>query len=470
MILNDQFVNFHGVLRSTHVRGAIPCFRKTRTPRPVTVYGFEIMSCRDSKSLLLCAGVASFDMVSGIRVIHQTHKSDRIDHATLCDVFKIVLGNVHRQSEQAYQDASISTVELQSLNCLLVSSIFVLQKKRQSVYYSVGLLFDTQMMPQYPEFIDVLVSWSKLIAKVAKLRLAKNFALKELDEVIELIDEDTKLVSHSGISLSTKISISESDFYLYALLLTAHFHTQMTIVIESANSQAEHAQQIARFLAHFSLPYQRQMSSLDLLSHPSPHLYIQCVEQQSESVYADWMLSFDRPVTWVKLPERRDGQVKISQSKEPLDVQRVCHENFVAARFVFKSETEDGEMNRKFGEIREKFAVVDLAIPAPWTLARMKLLLNTPEDARSLFCEVELASIMRCAISLVAWAHDRLSSGMNESMEKDLQQALGLLGKADWDMVLALARLYSKDVAAKLAGQNQGRIRAFSSLLGVRKG
>jgi hypothetical protein len=75
--------------------------------------------------LLLAAGVASFDMVSGIHVIQRWLGSDRISSGSLVDVFKIVLGNVHRQGEHAYQCATVSTVEVQSLNCLLVSSIFV---------------------------------------------------------------------------------------------------------------------------------------------------------------------------------------------------------------------------------------------------------------------------------------------------------------------------------------------------------
>jgi hypothetical protein len=76
---------------------------------------------------------------------------------------------------------------------------------------------------------------------------------------------------------------------------------------------------------------------------------------------------------------------------------------------------------------------------------------------------------MRLAISLVALAHDRATGGITEQTEREIQAALRLQGKADWDMILALARMYDKDIATKL-GQRLGAIRRLSSFLGGRNG
>jgi hypothetical protein len=350
-----------------------------------------------------------------------------------------------------------------------VSGIFVVRKKQKPVYFCVGVLFDTDAMPHYPEFTDVLVDWTRVLARVTKLHVAQNLPLPKLKEVIDAISEDISIVARAGVTPSATVEIAPADFYIYSLLLTAHFQTQMTVVIEAAAGRPEHAQQVARFLAHFALPYQLQLSLTDVLPSPSPHLCIQCVEQQSSPFHADLMLRFGRPVAWVKLPERRDGQVKIYHSKETLDVQKSCHEQFVETFFVAKAVSEDADTNHKFAEIRGKFGIADITVPAPWALARIALLLSLPDNARHLFCATELGAVMRVAISLVALAHDRAAGGITEQTEREIQAALRLQGKADWDMVLALARMYDRDITTKLA-QRLGGIRRLSSFLAARSG
>jgi hypothetical protein len=181
------------------------------------------------------------------------------------------------------------------------------------------------------------------------------------------------------------------------------------------------------------------------------------------------MLRFGRPVTWVKLPERLDGQVKMYQSKGILDVQKSCHEQFVEVLFGVSTVGEETDTDHQFAGIREKFGLVDITAPAPWALARVALLLSLPDDTRHLFCAIELEAIMRTAISLVALAQDRAAGGITEQTEREIQTALRLQGKADWDMVLALARMYDRDITTKL-GQRLVGIRRLSNFLGGRNG
>jgi hypothetical protein len=94
--------------------------------------------------------------------------------------------------------------------------------------------------------------------------------------------------------------------------------------------------------------------------------------------------------------------------------------------------------------------------------------LALPEGARALFCEAELAALMRSAISLVALASDR-PAGISEQLEKEIQSVLRLHGRADWEMLLSLARLYDRDIGAKWPGQKPAMVRAFANLLGAKK-
>jgi hypothetical protein len=260
------------------------------------------------------------------------------------------------------------------------------------------------------------------------------------------------------------IDICALNCVLYARLLTSHFHTQMTVVVEAASGKPAHAQHVAGFLAHFCLPSQRQFSSLELRPRASPHLYVQCVDPQPQPYVQDLMLAFDRPVTWVRLPDRRDGHVKIFRATAPLDNQRGYHEQFIDAQFVQRELVDETTLSTELAAIRDRLRIEDVLAPAPWCLARIVLLTEAPPGARAFFCAQQLAAIVRIAVTLVALVQVKAPG---DAGEKEMRAALALIGQADWDMAVALARLYDKDVYTKLTRPVRGR--QVANWLGQRK-
>jgi hypothetical protein len=352
-----------------------------------------------------------------------------------------------------------------------VNSIFINQTAKRPVYYSVGLVLNLATMPSAPEFVDILISWNRILSRVTKSLIAQSRPLTRLTDVVNLIVTDLSTVSRVSIPSAPPFPLAPSDLRLYARLLTAHFQTQMTIVIEAASNKPEHAQQIAHFLSHFALPSQRRFSTFEIMSKPSPHLYLQVVEPQGQVQVQDLMLMFARPVTWVHLPDRRDGPVKIQKSDAPLEEQRACHEQFIDVHFVQREDADEAGINKKLGEIRERMQIRDVIVPAPWCIARVALLLETPDNARCFFCAEQLEAMVRTAIALVALVQMRPGDGqpLGEAVEKEIRSALRLVGNVDWDMAVAVARMYDKDIHAKLSGGRRAQIRPFSSLLGPRK-
>jgi hypothetical protein len=430
------------------------------------------MAVTTDDPLFLAAGIASFDIVSGIRVIHRWIFSANVDISNLTGLFKIVLGNVHRQGEQYYSESSTSTVEMPTLNWFLVSSIFMLPNpKRQPIYYSVALVFNLLTLPTAPEFVDIIISWVRILTIVAKGLLGNSRPPKALQQIIDLISTDIAMISRASLSPPPEFDLFPSDAILYARLLTAHFQTQMTTVIESSSAKPEHAQHLARFLAHFSLPHQRRFSSLELLPHASPHLYIQCIESQGQAEPHESMLMFDRPVTWVQMPDRRDGHVRISKSDAAPDQLRALHEVFVRTHFVERELADDSGVNQRIGELRDRLKIQDIVAPAQWCVVRVGLLIETPSNARVLFCEEQMAALVRTGIALVAIVQtkgeDAFAAG--EAAEKEVRAALRLGGAGDWEIAVAIARMYDRDIAGKLNVGRLATIRPFPSILGPRK-
>jgi hypothetical protein len=151
-----------------------------------------------------------------------------------------------------------------------------------------------------------------------------------------------------------------------------------------------------------------------------------------------------------------------------LEEQRACHEQFIDAHFVQRGDADEAALSKKLGEIRERLQIRDVVVPAPWCITRVTLLLEIPDDARCFFCAEQLGAMVRTAIALVALVQMKPGDG-DDSAERDMRGVLRLAGNVDWDMAVAVARLYDKDINAKLSGGRRTQIRPFASLLGPRK-
>jgi hypothetical protein len=149
----------------------------------------------------------------------------------------------------------------------------------------------------------------------------------------------------------------------------------------------------------------------------------------------------------------------------PLDDQRACHDRFVQVHFVQSEATDEAEHSATLNLIRDELQIDDVLVPAPWCLGRVVMLIETAPELRLFFCAEQLAGILRIAISFVALVQ---VSPPTEAAERELRTALGLVGQGDWDLIVALARLYDKEIHTKLPPGK--RSRPLYGLLGARRG
>jgi hypothetical protein len=348
----------------------------------------------------------------------------------------MALSNVHRQNEQSYIDPSPSTLELPSFNWIVHNSIFAVPASRVSVYYSVCLVVDLELTNA--DIGIALASWVDRLARLAKSAIRGGNGLTVLTDVVQWIRKDVNLLARVGIPENVPFALSPWESEDFARVLTAHLSRQMCTVIESPSE--ERATRLGFFLAHFTLPRELRLSTLDVLAEPSPHLYIQCVAPPELGI-ADLMLRIAHPVSWVRLPATEDGPIVIWRSSASEAEQRKCREEFAEARFVRKCEDE-----RTFARIRDGLQVTDRVAPAPWVLGRITVALGLAEEVRAFFCREHFQGLVRAAITLVAIVQAKGDVSM-----KELQTALRVTGPADLELMVAVARFLDRDITDRMA-------------------
>jgi hypothetical protein len=203
--------------------------------------------------------------------------------------------------------------------------------------------------------------------------------------------------------------------------------------------------QIANFLAHFLLPFQREFSTLEVLPNPCPHLFLQRVEHGKK--VSDEMVKFARPVTWIKCGSK--SRIRVFKSPGTFEEQTLCHEKYVGKMIDdFLGLSKSVVECRPDAEIRE----------APWALVSMHLIQNVPGEMRGMMCEQQLNWVVRCAKSVIAIVRERINSGtmrFGESLEKELEEMLKLAGSGDWDIVMGLTQLFDKDPVYLMFGRSK---------------
>ncbi|KAH0791501.1 hypothetical protein GPJ56_004587 [Histomonas meleagridis] len=291
------------------------------------------------------------------------------------------------------------------------------------------------------QLLNFFKFWIKIFTYATKTIIQKNESFSTLKPLIlKISNEFTRIVS----SLIPKIPDFESfafDQQLLSVLLTSHFKTQMTTVIESTTKQE--SIRYAQFLSHFILPYQLELSSLDYSPNVTTGLYLQCVKRQNGHP-ADYMMQFPRPVTWLRLPER---QIFCTNSESgTFDVKSKA--DFILANIL---ENKDPEVKKTISRFKAIHRVEEVTIPAPWVVAVVATIIQTPKISRNLVCEQFLGNLIRMAVVLVAYVKEKMITNNTLSKEhtNEIQKMLKLVGSEDFSLVIAVANLFDEDIFKK---------------------
>ena len=417
----------------------------------------KCVASKDGK-LLLAAGVACFDMVSGIKVCNKWSSS--IPDSDIEDLFKIVLANVHRQSddvyvnfqrpkEGGYSKLRASMIEVTSDNWLMVHCVFIssFEKKPKPVHYSVGLIFDLEKTPRSPHFRKAIEQWCCVLARAVGALTSQGKDIAKASVILENLTSVINVAWKHSISALPPLEKDPTERPNYNRLLSSHLTTQMTTVIEVLDGDPS---RYSHFLAHFLLPYQREMSTLEILDKPCPHLFLQCVKNQEKEDRSKIMASFYRSVTWVKCSSK--GILDISQYLPRENVKRYFDDHIEQTVIKRLLPDESGSKPSQFELVKPSMRF------APWVLATVEVMIRVPQCAVPAIAEQGLQKLIRCAICMVA----TLKSSNGERTEEKVLQKLKLRNE-DKELVLSIARLYKPDIDSNCLSPNTRQM-AYSGM------
>lgn len=464
--------------------------------------------------------IGSFDLLTGIRLCHQKQFKE-LTEQQIDDIIKISLSNVHRQEQKYFENFSISTIEIECYQLIITNAVFNISiTKNKYAYYSVGLIFDSKEIRKNEHLTEMFIFWTKILAYNVKNILLQSNSKQEvtnidyssLDDLIERISDECSTLTQSQIDnlLSFDI-IKPFDQNFYATALTSHLQTQMTTVIElpsfddndvqnnsiSSNSNKLQVQQnptktksnpknsktqtpkstsikdsesiitfqsttskfndLFCFLAHFTLPSQLELSSLEVKSYPTPGLFLQCV--CSQKVAPEEFLSISpRPTTWIRLQN-----MKIYRTNEKLFSEQ--YKNAIQSNLYTSNESETtvSPYLRPFLSISSKLKkdqinkLIVLTLNnnnnySQWAFSTVSLIKESPKILKKMTTEQCFSSLIKLALTFIAIKNDKL--GLNNenneflSLEQinDIQKnELELETNEDLLMVISISQIYDKN-------------------------
>ena len=402
------------------------------------------MNLKCSSSLSAIA-LGSFDLLSGVKVINTWIYTENFD-ICLEDIFRMNLSNIHRQSEESVNSFVPSIFDIKHLNLLVISSIFMIEKKPHNVYYSLILLLDSSSIKftLSPNFYKTLQNHCVYLASLAKNILKNNENIQKLQPFLDQTKENCNIFLNSCIqpNFELYLDVSPVDSQFLAIALSSHLQTQMTTVIE-ANSKEE-AYFLMSFLYCFTLPFQREHSSFEMNDTIIHGLYLQCVKPQ-DSYIDDLILTFRTPTTYIKLPER---SIFITPN---IEKQKQIYENW-RETLTLDSQT----AKKKIADIRKEFKISlkKVNYPAPWSLVTLSLITQVQQEYQESVCELQFSSFIKMALNSIAIVKSMVEDTTKTLSYDEFQnicKELKITGAEDLNLLFSVAQIFDKSFHVKIA-------------------
>ena len=345
----------------------------------------------------------------------------------------------------------IESGQLHQINTGYFASLFFAVEN----YYAITLFYRLNQLKQTPENIRNITIQLKLISLTIKHYLVNSKPIQSLNSIIVRTFDNLVRFTNQHISVPVNVFSTPSDIQFLSVLLTSHFETQMTTVIEG--SDPAQCFQLASFLANFTLPEQLYHSTFEHLKRPIPGLHIQCIMRQMQDPI-DMMITFPSSCTWIRLPEMIIAQTpgnddQIAASTEYLETSVLCHDH--------------QEELKRLARIKKHYKITPKKDAAPWVIATMVMVSQANPQQRQKLCQLRLQNLLNIAKAAINLTHEIIqptSKFLLFEKVKEIWEMLGLSGKEDMYLVACVGQILDPTIQGKLFTNRRGALEKISNV------
>lgn len=392
--------------------------------------------------------LASYSMMNGITVVHEWKFEDKnMEHLT--DLFKIPLGNVHRQDDSSFEEWPCTIAEIRDTNTTMVCSKFMTGSQKTAKYYAFSFFIRYDRMKKNPELQEILTNRVVDCAAICKQTL-----LQPGRPFLWITPKITQILTELCFILDCKavdrpIGKLDGNVEFYSAALTAHLCSEMTTVIEHDGSQA--STDLYNFLAQFLLPYQRELSSIEPHACAAPGLFLQCVVPQKDLPLEN-LMEFQRPWTWIQ-PSKK-AIMRSPDIETQLSV-FVSYRRFSYLTMDLTDEDRHAQIQKMVKKYRMHLTWEPLS--AQWCTDAIKVIAAVPNHIKKVICEQKVGELVNMAIALVEAIDSLLSVSeaafIQPDQKTELSKELGIRKDDDeMRMIVSVAQIFDKRIYRRVQG------------------
>lgn len=414
----------------------------------------------DSESPIQYIALASFDMLSGIQVHYIWKIGSDKEIINLGDIFRIILGNVHRQPDSYFNNYPCSFIEFESLKMKVLSSSFTIMKTTQTkTFYSIAFFIKSTHAHSSPECNHAIGDHLQRNAALLKQMLSNQSSLLDfVPNLHESVTEIGKLLqAYIPKSLISFVAIPpDSDCVeFYAKALSAHIESQMTTIIELDDKFT--VPPVYGFLAQFLLPYQLELSSAEPNEVPIPGLYLQMVKP-SGVIPVSKMMSFKRPWTWINY------SAKTLYKSVDVERQLVIYNKYRNS-IALVPELSEEDIMAKINKIVPRSYYLECQA-AKWSIETVKLIQKIQNNMIISVCKMKLEELMNKSLTLIHSVNDLFEENGSVTPEQMrlIQTCLEISDETELRMISSFARLFDSQIYRRIF---QDKATFYSMLMSV---
>ncbi|EAY20903.1 hypothetical protein TVAG_437290 [Trichomonas vaginalis G3] len=382
-------------------------------------------------------GIASYDLLKGIEKIFEWDFLPSKGTVPQSSLYKIVLGNVHRQNDTALNKIIPISLEIHQFNCYLICAIFGIKINEKTIFYIYGLFLQHDKIHNNLDILRPLLKKATDGAMKIKITLQAKQPIHEATHYIQKLANEIKTLMKSGITTNFPIPrILPQDSLFYATALFSHLTSQMVTIIEA--SSFEEAEPLFSFLSKFLLKSQASLSSTLLLDEPQPELFLQIVKER-ETISMIKMLNFERSWTWIRLKTK---SVYISPD---ITSQKRYYDIF--KDFDPNDNSENGKRMKKYLETYTTRQITR----CHWTTTIVSKIISSSPQVSNLICERTVDLLVTKGIVLLEYIKSLGEVAFLQNSQ--LEIAKQLLEVTEEDMfyaIVSVADLFDNSVHRKI--------------------